>query len=87
MEWFCCSNNECPACRTHCSSRRSLREDRVFDELISVIYPNIDEYEEKVISICFTHCLVFHFQNEKKKKKNLINFFFPFFLYYLYIKY
>jgi len=61
MEWFYCSNNECPACRTHCSSRRSLREDTDFDEVIDLLYPNIDEYEENVISIRFAHWLVFHF--------------------------
>ncbi|KAK7373625.1 hypothetical protein VNO80_07040 [Phaseolus coccineus] len=44
---FRLGNNECPACRTHCSSRRSLREDTGFDELISLLFPNIDEYEEK----------------------------------------
>ncbi|XP_027929958.1 putative E3 ubiquitin-protein ligase RING1b [Vigna unguiculata] len=48
---FRLGNNECPTCRTHCSSRRSLREDRLFDELISVIYPNIDEYEEKEMTL------------------------------------
>ncbi|ESW12630.1 hypothetical protein PHAVU_008G128900, partial [Phaseolus vulgaris] len=44
---FRLGNNECPACRTHCSSRRSLREDTEFDELINLLFPNIDEYEEK----------------------------------------
>ncbi|WVZ06391.1 hypothetical protein V8G54_019737 [Vigna mungo] len=44
---FRLGNNECPACRTHCSSRRSLREDILFDEIIAALYPNIDKYEEK----------------------------------------
>ncbi|KAJ4763802.1 E3 ubiquitin-protein ligase [Rhynchospora pubera] len=41
------SNNECPACRTHCASRRSLRDDPNFDALISALYPDIDKYEEE----------------------------------------
>ncbi|TKY66142.1 putative E3 ubiquitin-protein ligase RING1a [Spatholobus suberectus] len=48
---FRLGNNECPACRTHCSSRRSLREDPNFDALISILYPNIDEYEEEVVFV------------------------------------
>lgn len=38
---------ECPACRVHVPSRRSLRNDPSFDMLISKIYPNLEEYEEK----------------------------------------
>jgi E3 ubiquitin-protein ligase RNF1/2 len=48
---FNCSNNECPACRTHCASRRSLRDDPNFDTLIAAIYPDIDKYEEEVTCI------------------------------------
>jgi hypothetical protein len=44
-----CRNNECPACRTHCKSRRSLRDDPNFDALILALYPDIDKYEEEVI--------------------------------------
>ncbi|KAJ0982925.1 hypothetical protein J5N97_011180 [Dioscorea zingiberensis] len=40
-------NNECPACRTHCASRRSLRDDPNYDNLIAALYPNIDKYEEE----------------------------------------
>ncbi|EYU43383.1 hypothetical protein MIMGU_mgv1a006047mg [Erythranthe guttata] len=40
-------NNECPACRTHCASRRSLRDDPNYDALISALYPDIDKYEEE----------------------------------------
>ncbi|KAI4296777.1 hypothetical protein L6164_036702 [Bauhinia variegata] len=40
-------NNECPACRTHCASRRSLRDDPNYDALIAVLYPDIDKYEEE----------------------------------------
>ncbi|XP_076885393.1 putative E3 ubiquitin-protein ligase RING1a [Bidens hawaiensis] len=38
-------NNECPACRAHCASRRSLRDDPNFDALIAFLYPDIDGYE------------------------------------------
>ncbi|KAF6141929.1 hypothetical protein GIB67_037897 [Kingdonia uniflora] len=41
-------NNECPACRTHCASRRSLRDDPNYDTLIAVLYPDIDKYEEEI---------------------------------------
>ncbi|XP_058780033.1 putative E3 ubiquitin-protein ligase RING1a [Vicia villosa] len=40
-------NNECPACRTHCASRRSLRDDPNYDALIAMLYPNIEKYEEE----------------------------------------
>uniref|UniRef100_A0A804PDC0 RING-type domain-containing protein n=1 Tax=Zea mays TaxID=4577 RepID=A0A804PDC0_MAIZE len=40
-------NNECPACRTHCASRRSLRDDPNYDALIAALYPDIDKYEEE----------------------------------------
>ncbi|KAH9626665.1 hypothetical protein KSS87_014580, partial [Heliosperma pusillum] len=43
-------NNECPACRTHCASRRSLRDDPNYDALIAAIYPDIDQYEEEELS-------------------------------------
>ncbi|KAL9236791.1 hypothetical protein vseg_011420 [Gypsophila vaccaria] len=43
-------NNECPACRTHCASRRSLRDDPNYDALIAAIYPDIDQYEEEEMS-------------------------------------
>ncbi|KAF5474433.1 hypothetical protein F2P56_006332 [Juglans regia] len=40
-------NNECPACRTHCASRRSLRDDPNYDALIAALHPDIDKYEEE----------------------------------------
>ncbi|RLN29765.1 putative E3 ubiquitin-protein ligase RING1a [Panicum miliaceum] len=43
-------NNECPACRTHCASRRSLRDDPNYDALILALYPNIDKYEEEELA-------------------------------------
>lgn len=50
MLWHWCviRNNECPACRTHCASRRSLRDDPNYDALIAILYPDIDKYEEEV---------------------------------------
>ncbi|XP_031381722.1 putative E3 ubiquitin-protein ligase RING1a isoform X1 [Punica granatum] len=44
-------NNECPACRTHCASRRSLRDDPNFDALIAALYPDIDKYEEEELAL------------------------------------
>ncbi|KAL5054208.1 hypothetical protein RYX36_034890 [Vicia faba] len=44
-------NNECPACRTHCASRRSLRDDPSYDALIAVMYPDIDKYEEQELAL------------------------------------
>nr|AZQ05601.1 RING1a [Kalanchoe serrata] len=55
-------NNECPACRTHCASRRSLRDDPNFDTLISILYPDIDKYEEEE--------LAFH-EEEKARNKQI----------------
>ncbi|GAB2298656.1 hypothetical protein Dimus_032731 [Dionaea muscipula] len=43
-------NNECPACRTHCASRRSLRDDPNYDALIAALYPDIDQYEEEELA-------------------------------------
>ncbi|KAG5246981.1 E3 ubiquitin-protein ligase RING1a [Salix suchowensis] len=55
-------NNECPACRTHCASRRSLRDDPNYDTLISALYPNIDKYEEEELA----------FQEEEKVRNKQI---------------
>lgn len=55
-------NNECPACRTHCASRRSLRDDPNYDALIAALYPDIDEYEEEE--------LAFH-EEEKARNKQI----------------
>ncbi|GAB4826981.1 hypothetical protein Ancab_033862 [Ancistrocladus abbreviatus] len=43
-------NNECPACRKHCASRRSLRDDPNYDALIAALYPDIDQYEEEELA-------------------------------------
>nr|CAB3478568.1 unnamed protein product [Digitaria exilis] len=52
-------NNECPACRTHCASRRSLRDDPNYDAMIAVLYPDIDKYEEEELAF-----------NEQEKTRN-----------------
>lgn len=44
-------NNECPQCRTHCASRRSLRDDPNYDALIAAIYPDLDKYEEEELAL------------------------------------
>ncbi|XP_040971266.1 putative E3 ubiquitin-protein ligase RING1a isoform X3 [Gossypium hirsutum] len=44
-------NNECPACRTHCASRRSLRDDPNYDSLIAALYPDIDKHEEEELTL------------------------------------
>ncbi|XP_061363507.1 putative E3 ubiquitin-protein ligase RING1b [Gastrolobium bilobum] len=46
-------NNECPACRTHCSSRRSLRDDPNFDALIAILYPDIEKYEQEAVFVFY----------------------------------
>ncbi|CAL5213318.1 unnamed protein product [Lathyrus oleraceus] len=43
-------NNECPVCRAHCPSRRSLRDDPTYDALIQVICPDIDKYEKEELA-------------------------------------
>ncbi|XP_051128782.1 putative E3 ubiquitin-protein ligase RING1a [Andrographis paniculata] len=54
-------NNECPACRTHCASRRSLRDDPNYDALIAALYPDIDKYEEEE--------LAFHEEEQARNKQ------------------
>ncbi|KAL8507034.1 hypothetical protein ACS0TY_017784 [Phlomoides rotata] len=56
-------NNECPACRTHCASRRSLRDDPNYDALIAALYPDFDKPEEE-------QELVFH--EEERDRNNQI---------------
>ncbi|XP_059291504.1 putative E3 ubiquitin-protein ligase RING1a [Lycium ferocissimum] len=55
-------SNECPACRTHCASRRSLRDDPNYDALIALLYPDIDKYEEEELA----------FHEEEKTRNKLI---------------
>lgn len=40
-------NNECPTCKEHCASRRSLRDDVVFDSIISAVYSDVKICENK----------------------------------------
>lgn len=54
-------NNECPACRTHCASRRSLRDDPNYDNIIAYLYPDIDKYEEEE--------LAFHDEEKARNKQ------------------
>ena len=42
-----CRKKECPTCRVKCPSKRYLRPDPNFDNLIKQIYPNLEEYEAK----------------------------------------
>nr|VDD37663.1 unnamed protein product [Brassica oleracea] len=57
-----CRNNECPACRKHCASRRSLRDDPKFDALIAALFTNIDSYEEEEF--------IFH-EDDKARNKQI----------------
>eukprot|EP00922_Rhytidocystis_sp_ex-Travisia-forbesii_P054753 GHVS01081133.1.p1 GENE.GHVS01081133.1~~GHVS01081133.1.p1 ORF type:complete len:394 (+),score=60.60 GHVS01081133.1:156-1184(+) len=38
---------ECPQCRIHIASRRSLRPDALFDSIIHRLFPDVKEFEEK----------------------------------------
>ncbi|KAL7219259.1 hypothetical protein ACSBR2_012360 [Camellia fascicularis] len=49
-KWMCMGNKECPACRTHCASQRSLRDDPKFDTLIHFLYDDIEKYEEEELA-------------------------------------
>ena len=47
-------NKECPTCRKKLVSKRSLRPDPNFDQLVAKIFPDREEYEEqqeKVLAI------------------------------------
>ncbi|KAL8136724.1 hypothetical protein V2J09_002725 [Rumex salicifolius] len=55
-------NNECPACRTHCASRRSLRDDSRYDALISALFPDIEKYEAEELAFC---------EEEKSRNKQI----------------
>ncbi|KAL8151096.1 hypothetical protein V2J09_020904 [Rumex salicifolius] len=45
-------NNECPACRTHCASRRSLRDDPKYDAFIAALFPDLGKYEKEELAFC-----------------------------------
>jgi hypothetical protein len=42
------SKKECPTCRGHCPSRRSLRSDALFDELVGWFFPDLEAVEQKM---------------------------------------
>ena len=44
-------NKECPTCRKKLVSKRSLRPDPNFDQLVEKIFPNREEYEAHQESI------------------------------------
>ncbi|GJP41127.1 hypothetical protein CLOM_g812 [Closterium sp. NIES-68] len=44
-------NNECPSCRAHCASRRSLRADPRFDALVAAVFPNRDRIEKEEMTL------------------------------------
>ncbi|XAR55531.1 Ubiquitin--protein ligase [Bertholletia excelsa] len=50
-KWMRLGKNECPACRKHCPSRRSLRADIRYDAMITSVYDNIDKYEEAELTL------------------------------------
>ena len=51
---------ECPACRTECRTRRSLRLNPSFDELLATLYPQLSEVrdaeEERIAEILREKC-------------------------------
>ncbi|CAL5394546.1 unnamed protein product [Camellia sinensis] len=57
-------NKECPACRTHCASQCSLRDDPRFDALIHFLYDDIEKYEEEE--------LAFHEEEKTRDKQALV---------------
>lgn len=46
--------NECPKCRKHCPSRRSLRPDKRFDSLINSLFPSTEELEKQENELLFS---------------------------------
>ena len=38
---------ECPTCRGTCANQRHLRPDPRFDELVQVLYPDLEAHEEE----------------------------------------
>ena len=45
-------NKECPTCRKKLVSKRSLRPDPNFDQLVAKIFPDREEYEEQQEKVC-----------------------------------
>lgn len=48
-------NKECPTCRKKLISKRSLRPDPNFDQLVSKLFPNKEEFEETQEKAGFAH--------------------------------
>ncbi|EEY60557.1 uncharacterized protein PITG_13276 [Phytophthora infestans T30-4] len=57
------SNRECPSCRIHIPSKRSLRPDANFDALIRKIHPNLAEFERNEDQIIEKVNRTRHFHN------------------------
>eukprot|EP00644_Phytophthora_capsici_P008569 jgi/Phyca11/566145/estExt2_Genewise1.C_PHYCAscaffold_200202 len=57
------SKSECPSCRIHIPSKRSLRPDTNFDALIKKIYPNLAEFERNEEQIIAQLNKAMHFNN------------------------
>ena len=69
-------NHECPNCRIHTTSKRSLRKDTHFDSLIQLIYPDLEVCkqqeiieEQSIIRECSKSSLI-TFALQKQRKKN-----------------
>ena len=67
-------NKECPTCRKKLVSKRSLRPDPNFDQLVEKIFPNREEYEahqESILeSVTRSHSQNFITSIKGTKKKN-----------------
>eukprot|EP00698_Gefionella_okellyi_P023324 TRINITY_DN7935_c0_g1_i1.p1 TRINITY_DN7935_c0_g1~~TRINITY_DN7935_c0_g1_i1.p1 ORF type:complete len:309 (-),score=53.15 TRINITY_DN7935_c0_g1_i1:36-962(-) len=51
---------ECPACRVKCASRRSLRSDPAFAELIATLYPNREDFDAGLVPNALSAALLAH---------------------------
>lgn len=53
-------NNECPSCRIPVKTKRSLREDDLFDHLVSFVFASSfsSPFENKLILILCTLCIL-----------------------------
>ncbi|POM66530.1 MRNA polyadenylation-related protein [Phytophthora palmivora] len=69
------SNRECPSCRIHIPSKRSLRPDTNFDALISKIHPNLAEFEahEEQIIEQFNRSRHFHNAYTESTRKGVLS--------------
>ncbi|BBM98681.1 E3 ubiquitin-protein ligase RNF1/2 [Marchantia polymorpha subsp. ruderalis] len=56
---------ECPTCRAHCASRRSLRDDPHFDALIAAMFPDIEKLQKEE-STLLEETLISNRQTQKK---------------------